>query len=249
MIPCYVITLKDDFPNRRSLSRIGLNPVGFKGVNASKDEHLQHSDKIDEICRHTCPKSTIGCGLSHILLAEKLYDEQVPVALVLEDDTYPKNSEINFEQIISDVPDDWEIIKLHCFPYCADNSYTTNILDGSAAAYIINRKGMYKIKNLKVKFHVDIQYNIDDIRVYKSLYNIFSTDESSSEIRGQSIVHWSSYFLPNPTSGEHETKHLVNYKLFKLPGTNIELKVYQLVDIICLILIIYIVYNVVTTRR
>ena len=118
-VPCYVITLEDDFPAKNSLVKIGLNPIKFKGVNAKKDEHLKYSEHISTWCKYACPKSTIGCGLSHILLSKKLHDEGIPIALILEHDAYPKNiSKFDIDKIIKSVPSDWEIIKLHCSMFC-----------------------------------------------------------------------------------------------------------------------------------
>ncbi len=100
MMPCHVITLKDDFPNRKSLERIGLNPTTFKGIDARQDEHLEYLKHVHPTCQYICPKSTIGCGVSHILLARKLYKERVPIALILEDDAYPTVSKIDFDKVV-----------------------------------------------------------------------------------------------------------------------------------------------------
>ena len=246
VIPCYVITLDDDFPSRQSLIRIGLNPVGFKGVNAKKDEHLDYMKNVSIPCQYTCPKSIIGCGLSHVLLAKKLYDEKIPIALILEDDAYPKVSKLDIDQIIQSVPDDWEIIKLHCFPYCNNDSYVTKFNDGSTAGYIINRKGMYKVKNLKVNFHIDMQYSFSGIKVYKSNNNLFMTDESTSNIRDDGDPHWMSYFLSKPTSGEMQIHHIFLYKIFRIPGTPIEITLGCLINVLILI---FVIYNVSTRCR
>jgi len=251
VIPCYVITLDDDFPNRQSLIEIGLDPVGFKGINAKKDEHLKYMENVSVSCQYTCPKSTIGCGLSHVLLSQKLYDEGIPIALILEDDAYPKVLKLDIDKIIQSVPENWEIIKLHCISYCTSNSYMTKFNDGSNAAYIINRKGMYKVKNLKVNFHIDMQYQFSDIKVYKSSNNLFWTDESTSNIRddGNTQPHWMSYFLSKPTSGEMKTHHIFLYKIFRIPGTNIEITLGKLVNSIILLILIFVIYNVVSTCR
>lgn len=93
----------NDFDNRKSLQSIGLNPIGFKGVNGKKDEYQEY---VDPDCFASCPKAVIGCGLSHVLLARKLYDEGTDIALVLEDDAYPIHVHIDFESIIKSVPED-----------------------------------------------------------------------------------------------------------------------------------------------
>jgi GR25 family glycosyltransferase involved in LPS biosynthesis len=230
----------DDPPNRKKLIESGLNPITFQGVDARKDEH-HHVEKVHELCQYTCPKSTIGCGLSHILLANKLYSDKIPLALVLEDDAYPKFFKIDFDEIMNSVPDDWEIIKLHSGGYC-DNSFHRG-MSGSTAAYLINRKGMYKVQNLKLYYHIDLQMNLSDIKMYK-VNNIFWTDESSSHIREKtSDKHWLSYFLPKYTCGEQTPVHFFKYKIFRVPGTNIEITNGVFINFILVLVIIFVVYN------
>ena len=247
-VPCYVITIKDDFPNRKSLERIGLNPVTFKGVDAAKDEHLKYQKHVHPFCQKVCTKGMIGCGISHILLAEKLYNEKVPVALILEDDAYPKVSKIDFEQIISSVPEDWEMIKLHCDMNCEDGSHTVGF-NGSTGAFLINRKGMEKFSRKRVLYHIDIQLSLSDIKIYKSRYNIFSTDESSSSLRETKKVHWASHFVPRPTSGEKDENAVMQSKFSRIPGTTIELTVGNVVDMIFLFLIFFVLYNEFSSRN
>jgi GR25 family glycosyltransferase involved in LPS biosynthesis len=241
-VPCYVITIQDDFPNRKSLERIGLNPVTFKGVNAKKDEHLKHLKHVHPVCQKFCPRGTIGCGLSHILLAQKLYDANVPIALILEDDAYPKVSEIDFEQIISSVPEDWEMIKLHCDMYCKDGTYDAGI-NASTGAYLINRKGMKKLSTKRVIQHIDLQLALTDMKMYKSMYNIFATDENASSLRETKKVHWGSYFVPRPTSGEKNENTQMQNKMLRIPGTNIELTVGNMIDGLSLILLFILFYT------
>jgi hypothetical protein len=236
MVPCYVIHLGTDFANRTSLQSIGLNPTGFKGVDAKKDEYLQYREYVDPDCFESCPKAAMGCGLSHVLLAEKLYDEGYDVALVLEDDAYPKVVHFDFESIIQSVPSDWEIIKLHCDKYGKDGSNVAYF--ASAAAYIINRKGMFKFKNLKVKFHIDYQMvNLTDIVVYKSQTNLFWTDESSSSNRNGK-GHWISAFMREPTSGEKGKETFFMYPIHRIPGTTIEYTPGTIVNVALIFLLI-----------
>lgn len=243
MIPCYVIHVGQTFPNKEALDGIGLDPIGFKGVDARKDEHLQYSEYIENSCQFTCPKTAIGCGLSHVLLAEKLYDEGYDTALVLEDDAYPFQT-IDFESVIQTVPDDWEIIKLHCDTGCMDGSHSLDD-HGSTAAYIINRKGMLKLKDTKVRFHIDYQIaHMSDIVSYKSLHNLFWTDESNSINREKDSVHWLSYFFKEPTSGEKKNYHKLSYKIIRIPGTDVEFSTRQIIDgVLILACVLFFVYK------
>jgi len=240
MIPCYVIHLGDTFENKKSLQDVGLIPIGFKGVDARKNEHLNYPDNINSMCKVFCPISTIGCGLAHILLAKKLYNENIDIALILEDDAYPKFKKFDLHEILSTIPSDWELIRLHCDIYC-DSSNKIKQPNGSAAAYIINRKGIQKQKDLKVLYHVDFQINyVSDIKVYKTNTNLFYTDERTSNIRDSHKVHWISYFLPTPTSGEKSKETIFLYKQIRLPLINKELTTGDLIDIFTILLIIWI---------
>ena len=239
MIPCYVIHLGNSFENKKSLENVGLYPIGFKGIDSRKDEHIGYTGKINPICKHFCPKSTIGCGLSHILLAENLYNEGTQLALILEDDAYPKFSKFDLNKILEDVPDDWEIIRLHCDMYC-DNSNKVK-LNGSTAAYLINWKGIQKQKDIKLAGHVDAQTNfMSGIKVYKTKQNIFTTDENNSNIRGSYKIHWLTYFLSNPTSGEKRKEHFFAYKYIRIPYFNTELTLGNIIDILLVVILIII---------
>ena len=143
ILPCYVISLNNNLgPQGDALKNSGLDPLLFNGINAKNDEHLDYLDTVSTSCKNICPKSVMGIGLSHIHVTKKIYDSGVEMALILEDDAFPIVDNLN-EQIIktlSEVPDDWEIIRLHCDTHCVDGS--NKIGDNSSnAAYIINRKG------------------------------------------------------------------------------------------------------------
>lgn len=242
MIPCYVIHLDDTFPNRQSLVDIGLDPIGFKGIDGRKNEHLRHLDRLNPVCQLTCPKTVIGCGLSHILLAERLSNEGVPIALVLEDDAYPIEPYIDFEEIVRSAPVDWEMIKLHCDMRCKDGTVDAK---GklSAAAYILNKKGIEKVKNIKLLTHVDGQFTfLEDIKMYKTKYNKFRTDESTSINRAAGKgEHWLSMYIPEPTSGEKINAQLFTYKHFRIPGTDIEFTLGFIINLLVITLLLFLI--------
>lgn len=188
-------------------------------------------------------RSAIGCALSHILLADKLYNENIPVALVVEDDAYPRFPRINFDKIMNEVPDDWEMIKLHCDVYCKDGSNNVNRGDGSTAAYIINRKGMLKIKNMKVITHIDFVFSSSNIKHYKSNINMFVTDESSSVNRKElPEYNWLTPFIPKPITGEKSIEHIIGYSLIVVPGTSVTLTLGDYLILIYFIVLTFVCY-------
>jgi hypothetical protein len=215
----------------------GFLPIRFSGVDASKGDHLEYLDHITPVCQSTCPKGVMGIGLSHILLAQKLWDQGTEVALVLEDDAYPKVEDLQseIEKTILEVPDDWSIIKLHC-DYCHEG-HTNSGAGGSLAAYVINRKGMDFMRNLKLAWHLDVQIRFEPT-VYKSRENLFWTDEHQSENR-ESVSTPLGKFLDNfiPNSGEKTIDHLLSFKVFRVPGTTFEVTGWHLLGVIFLVFV------------
>lgn len=239
-IPCYVINLdghEKNFEKQKPLLvEEGIEPVRFRGVNAKKDEHLDYKDDVTKWCFNTCPKSVIGCGLSHVLLAQSLRDQGVPLALVLEDDAFPKVCDVlaHIQKTIQEVPEDWEIIKLHCL-MCVDGS-VKNYIGGSSAAYLINASGIEKLSNMKVNFHIDSQMTFSNIKIYKSRYNLFWTDEKTSTNRGNDVPFLRSV---KTSSGEQSWSQVLSFYVFRIPIIGFEVKVWQLFLLFLVIIVVF----------
>ena len=69
----FVINLDDYQENYEKqlpyLQSLGLKIERFKGINATKDEHLnpEYKQYISKFANNFTPKSIIGCALSHVL--------------------------------------------------------------------------------------------------------------------------------------------------------------------------------------
>jgi hypothetical protein len=98
---------------------------------------------------------------------------------------------------------------------------------------------------MKVKFHIDYQISyMSDIIAYKSLQNLFWTDESNSINREKDSFHWFSYFMKDPISGEKTKNHSLSYKIIRVPGTNIEFSTRQIINgVMILLCVLFIVYK------
>lgn len=244
--PTYVITLNDDLEEQGAALRgVGFHPILFHGVDSQKDEHLQYIDHIDPSCLNMCPKSVIGCGLSHILLAQKIYYSGATVALILEDDAYPKvdNLEDEITKVFNEVPDDWEIIRLHCDTHCVDGQ---NVIgqNGSTAAYLINRRGMEILMNTKVNNHIDWQQNTI-LNIYKSKINLFWTDEkrvSTNRIQTATFLSGIMDVVYPITSGEKTWDDKLSYKTIKIPFIDVEINAIIVYFIIFLVVILIFLY-------
>ena len=224
-LPCFIINLRDSPQNfekqRPFLLEEGLDPVRFIGVDARKDEHLEHLEHVTDLCQITCPKTAIGCGLSHVLLARHIRDLGSQMALVLEDDAYPKTDNLlqHIQETIQETPDDWDILKLHCFFPCRKNSITSK--GSSTAAYLVSSSGIQKLADTKINTHLDFQINMSNFKVYKSQNNLFWTDESLSTNRGSNSNFGN---LQNfGFEGEHSLSQCISYKIFRIPGTKLEI--------------------------
>lgn len=216
---CHVINLDrsiDNFYKQRPyLMESGVFPQRFSGVDSKKGEHLEYSEYLTDTCRDLCPNGVIGCGLSHILLAKKLYEKGSQLVLILEDDAYPLVTDLNLEikKIIEETPKDWDIIKLHC-DFCKNNS--NDPTGGSTAAYLINKSGLKKLSNMKLNWHIDLQWNLESkLKVYKSNVNIFWADEKTSENR-ESINFFGKYTFNS--TGQKSLDDLLSFKVVKVFG-------------------------------
>ena len=250
LLPTFVVTLKDDLGDQRvALEKAGIYSQVFKGVNGKKDEYLGYKDRIEPFCLSTCPKSVMGCGLSHMLLCEQIYKSGFPLALILEDDAYPmKGIDMSHEitKVLNEVPDDWEIIKLHCDSFCKDGSNSTESttfvpFTGSTAAYIVNNRSAKKISESTLKGHIDMQHN-KECKIYKSKYNLFKTDESNSTNAARKSSFFTPFFniVAPISSGEKTWEHLVAFKTFRIPFTNTSLTIESYIWLFLVFLIVII---------
>ena len=215
---CHVITLDrtiDNFYKQRPyLMEAGIFPKRFRGVDSKLGEHLGYGNNLTPNCKDFCPNGVIGCGLSHILLAKQLYEGGSQLALVLEDDAYPLVADLNKEikKVILETPSDWDIIKLHC-DFCQNG--TSDPTGGSTAAYLVNKSGLEKLSNMKLNFHIDMQWNMDKtLNVYKSKQNIFWADEKQSENRDSTSTFLGKFNF-NKT-GQKTIDNVLSFKVFKI---------------------------------
>jgi hypothetical protein len=164
----------------------------------------------------------------------------------MEDDAFPivDNLEYEITKVLNEVPDDWEIIRMHCDTHCVDGQ---NEVGGnaSAAAYLINRKGMEIMMNTKLKGHVDWQQN-DILNIYKTKVNLFRTDEnkmSTNRIQTSSVISTVFEIVQPITTGEKTWDDKLSYKSVRIPYVNIELNTLNFhtlifICILCLFLVL-----------
>lgn len=231
----FVINLDKSIENfnyqKPILENIGLNIERFKGINAINNEHLEYKNYINNLAIDFSPKGVIGCGLSHILLCEKIKNLNLEIALIMEDDAFPLFNKSEFNNIlnttINDITildKDWDIIQLHSdalFP--THETYFTHALTGSTAAYLISKKGANKMSKEKVFWHIDVHTSTSrNFKKYRSKYNLFWTQENFSVNRNFSqnfLINIKSQLLTIliPLRGEKTWNDFLNFKIINIP--------------------------------
>ena len=202
MFNTYVINLKKDRERwvriYNHLKEHNIKPIRFNAIYGKKLKKKEYSEHITKKCQIFCPDSVKGCGLSHILLSKYLYNnDKNEFALVLEDDAFSKTKNLKkrINNIIKQVPKDWEIIMLYCQGKCdKTKQYNRNKIVGGMVAYLINKKGQKKISNLKLSTHIDMQIyllNHKKIKTYHYRNNLFDTpiDNISNNKNNNSIYN------------------------------------------------------------
>jgi GR25 family glycosyltransferase involved in LPS biosynthesis len=250
----YVINLNKDRYKyskiKKDLFKIGINPIRFDAIYGKKIKN-KYDKYLTQFSKLFTPFSIIGCGLSHTILAEQLYKyDKNYFSLVVEDDAVPlfKNS-LEIEKVVANAPKDWDIILLYCQGLCnyKNNSYKLGIIPAGAVAYLINKTGQEKSKNIKLISHIDLQrYGTNNLKIYKSPKPLFTTDESTPSTTSNEKYNFLKifdYLLGNifdcDLSANCVSKYFT-YKILRIPYINIE---FDVLHIICLILITIIYYK------
>jgi len=110
------------------------------------------SDLTESKYKQTFNMSTgaIGCGLSHKKVWKYIIDNNLPHALILEDDVTINNLILNLDNI--KVPEDWDIIYLGY--HTRDNIINTC----ERVSPIIHKKGIDKVDNHVLKYGISNNY-------------------------------------------------------------------------------------------
>ncbi len=243
------------------LEKIGLNVNRFSGINAINNEHLKHKSLINNISQIITPNSIIGCGLSHILLAEHIKNLNLDISLIMEDDAFPLFQKKKFHKLlkktiqeISIIDKEWDIIQLHSdAPFPTHDTYFTHTFCGSTAAYLISKKGAIKMSNQQLITHMDIQTSINPLfKKYRSHHNLFWTDEKNSlnRISSNNFLTYLKVSILNliPLRGEKTWEDFLNFKLIKLPYFNKDLTADQITSYLIIFIILQLFFTEINKR-
>ena len=181
-IKTFYINLEDDKKKNEliinELNKTNLKYERFNAINGKKYDK-KYDKKISKIGKLICNHKILGCSLSHVILNGYISTSNLDYALILEDDIKINMNNRNITKEVKKIirktnkeTPEWDIIKLHYFgPY---------FLQGSMAAYIINKKSAKKISELNIIYHADIQIN-NNFKIINYKNDIFNTRDNNIE--------------------------------------------------------------------
>lgn len=261
----YVINLENDKEKYRdilkNLSKCNIKPIRFNAIDGRKKLLPEYYNLVSQFCMEYCPFSVIGCGLSHLLVANQFhkYDPN-DFCLILEDDAKPLTSNIKQEikEVIENVSPDWDIIRLYCQGFCNYDYNHKKIgtqyrkpLTGSNCAYLLSKRGAHKIKEMKLKWHIDVQFVSSNLKIYDIKSPLFVPESkiSSSYTNNNKVLP--KIFGYKLGKYDNTIDWYLGNSIFREPGTNKVYNYYQLIgnSIILVIIIILSILLFIRFRR
>ena len=118
--PLFVINLERSSDRRASIAaQLDKLDIDFEifpasdGARLSQNELAQYDEKcvIDQIARPMSP-SEVGCYLSHVRIWKKIVEENIPWAVVLEDDVDIHDDLAGILSAVNKIPFKWDFIRL-----------------------------------------------------------------------------------------------------------------------------------------
>jgi len=114
----FVITVEDDgitaFSKRKSNITKNLKDVEFEfydGVDGRKVDKKYYDEKGSRLTY-----GQLGCALSHLGIYKKMVDEDIDIALVMEDDCVFNENVSNIKSYMDMLPNDWGLLYLGYLP-------------------------------------------------------------------------------------------------------------------------------------
>lgn len=172
LLPVFIINLMDSSDRREFMKtqceNLGVSPVFIDAVygkdltNSDIEKHYNQKE-AKQLFGRDLLLGEIGCALSHKKVYQKIADENIPYAVILEDDALIKNGFIEVIKLTLDSDVNWELVLLGhhknafkgiCSPLSVwekaylDSVYTLNRLADfgfGTYGYIISNKGANKL--------------------------------------------------------------------------------------------------------
>lgn len=232
----YVINLDKDKDRLQKFTKM-IFPNPFTRISAiyGKNVDIMNNNQVFVLSKYLTPYSIIGSGLSHKLAVQTfLNNSEKDIALIFEDDAEPTtpNYMKEIQNVIDNAPADWDIIKLDYFPI-------NTSINGLLTAYLINKKGANKFKDLKIIYYLDVDLHFRNLNIYKSPKIIFEqiwNESNNSNTRHINTLNPLNYIF---------TYTGFQFKIIRFG--NIEFSTNDILFFITLVISIYILYKMKVT--
>lgn len=142
----------------RELDKAGIRPPQIVVVHGVNGRETVRSEDLGHACRYFCTDKTVGCGISHIRIADMVARSKAPYALVVEDDIRAipgvtcMAAMDEARRRVSQTQPDWHIIKLHW------TGFPRLHMSGSTGAYLLSDKGARILREQQLHWHIDLQF-------------------------------------------------------------------------------------------
>lgn len=196
----YVINLDKDVDRLTKINNYLDKFIRIPGIYGEHENFTKNED-ILYLSRYLCPKSVLGCFMSHRQALKTFLETSTKdYAVILEDDAEPRfeNYMEKINESIQNAPSDWDIIKLDYLPKnnIIHQSTYTKYPSLITTAYIINKKSAEKILQNKMVYHIDIQLMFMGLNIYNNPEIVFEQiwdDENNSNNRIKSFYNIFGY--------------------------------------------------------
>lgn len=223
----FVINLDKDVEKwkqmRENFKHTDLHLERFSAI-VGKD--YRNSPNVSDMCRELCTDGMIGCAASHLAVMQKIVDDQIPIAIVLEDDVSPvENFNTTIHTIIRyHLPKQFDLLMIGnslnmneslsgpSSPHDLFKDKYVKFKDkfimnpqnvGGTQGYIVSQQGAQNIlKHVKrISYHIDwVLLSCDDLIVYETRNILVSHDGMQTGMSlGESHHPVWSIFTPKPS--------------------------------------------------
>lgn len=202
-VPVFIVNLPSSTVRKEHMikecQRIGLSFEFIEAVNGRELDlsalPAYDAHKCQQVLGRDLRLGEIGCLLSHQKIYQKIVDNGIPYALILEDDVALNKDVVRFLQDVSQFPSDWELILLghyagHDFNLMqlevrSPSSFwgRTKVMQGAyqlvrlvrpaygTHGYLVSQRGAQKLLKALTRFYQPIDhYTGND--VYTNLYAV-----------------------------------------------------------------------------
>lgn len=214
--PIFIINLKRDIDKKKDMQALikkhhleasFIDAVDGKNLSEAEIKSVySQSDSIKTIGR-PLTKTEIGCAMSHLYIYQKMLDENIKEAIILEDDVILSDYFAQLPSLIAELPEDWQllllgvsvclnleipavkrnIMKIKTIHRWTINAYLDNVW--GTHGYLINQAGAKTLLNITKRLYMPIDWYTGNYRylpVYVLLPEIVKVDLSiNSGIRDE----------------------------------------------------------------